>query len=228
MIVASTQQVRDLDRRAIEEYGVPGLILMENAGRGAAERAWTMLGGQSARHVLILCGRGNNGGDGFVIGRHLHNKGVVVEFWFAARMDAADPKGDAGVNLGIARRMGLPITEMPSAEDVPAGGIPAGRYDLLIDALLGTGLSGEVRQPYRALIEAINASGRPVLAVDTPSGLDGDTGRRLGVAVRATATVTFAAAKQGFFLGEGPAHVGELFCADIGCPKELVEQLASR
>jgi len=225
--VATTAQVREIDRRAIEEYGIPGLILMENAGRGAAAEAETMLGGAEGKGVLILCGRGNNGGDGFVVGRHLHNRGARVEFWLAASADVVDARSDAGVNLRIARRMGLPIREIRSVAEVPPAGIPPGRYHLLVDALLGTGLSGEVREPYRALIEAINAARTPVLSIDTPSGLNTDTGEVLGVAVRATRTVTFAAAKQGFFRGEGPAHVGQLVCVDIGVPRELLAALGT-
>jgi NAD(P)H-hydrate epimerase len=219
-IVLTTEQVRALDKRAIEEYGMPGVILMENAGRGAAEIALTMLPRKTPR-VLILCGRGNNGGDGFVIGRHLHNHGVGVEFRLATSADKIDPASDAGVNLGIVQKMGLPLREIIDASQVQP--IEKGRYDLLIDALLGTGLSGEVREPTRSLIGAINNSGIPVLAVDTPSGLNTDTGEILGVAVRATCTVTFAAAKRGFFQGNARDYVGALHVVDIGIPLELLE-----
>ena len=226
----TTEQVRNLDRLAIEKYGMPGLILMENAGRNAAEIALTMLPAESRRggrrRALILCGHGNNGGDGFVIGRHLHNKGVAVDFWLAASADKVDLASDAGVNLQIVRKMGLPIREITHASQVPA--ISREQYHLLIDALLGTGLSGEVREPARSLIGAINASGVPVLAVDTPSGLNTDTGEILGAAVRATRTVTFAAAKRGFFQRDAPNCVGTLHVADIGIPRELRSLLQPR
>ena len=218
-IVLTTAQVRNLDKRAIEEYGMPGVILMENAGRGAAQVALTMLGRKPAR-ALMLCGRGNNGGDGFVVARHRHNQGVSVEFWIAASIDNVDPSSDAGINLRIARKMGLPMREITDASQVSP--IPKGGYDLLVDALLGTGLSGEVREPIRSLIRAINDSRIPVLAVDTPSGLNTDTGEILGVAVRATRTVTFAAAKQGFFRRTAPEYVGMLHVVDIGIPRELI------
>ncbi len=221
--ILTTDQIRTLDKRAIEEYAIPGILLMENAGRGAAETALTMLPDKDGR-ALILCGRGNNGGDGFVIARHLHNRGARVEIWLATNADKIDPASDAGVNVRIVQRMGLPIREIIDASHVQP--ILKGRYDLLIDALLGTGLSGEVREPTRSLICAINDSGIPVLAVDTPSGLNTDTGEVLGVAVRATRTVTFAAAKRGFFRGAGPEYAGLLSVVDIGMPKELLLSVA--
>jgi NAD(P)H-hydrate epimerase len=222
MIVAATEEVRGLDRRAIEEYGMPGVILMENAGAGAARIALEMLGREGGR-VLILCGRGNNGGDGYVIGRHLHNSGVEVEFWLATTVEKVDPTSDAGINLRIIQKMGLPVREITDTASVPD--IAAGGYALLVDALLGTGLSGEVREPMRTLIERINASGVPVLAVDCPSGLDTDGGRVLGVAVKATRTATFAAAKKGFFVNNGPERVGKFDVVDIGIPRELLTAL---
>jgi NAD(P)H-hydrate epimerase len=218
-ITLTTEQVRRLDRIAIEEYGIPGAVLMENAGRGAADIALQMLGRKRGR-VLVLCGRGNNGGDGFVIARHLHNRGIAVALWLAARADEVKPESDAGINLRIVQKMKLPLIE--GSDAARAKPIAGSRYDLLVDALLGTGLSGEVREPMRTLIQQMNASGIPVLAVDTPSGLDTETGRVLGVAVRARRTATFAAAKRGFFLGEGPAHVGKLHVVDIGVPRELL------
>jgi NAD(P)H-hydrate epimerase len=223
MKIATTAQIRDLDRRAIEEYGIPGVILMENAGRGAADVAAEMLGDARGKRVLILCGKGNNGGDGFVVGRHLHNRRAIVEFWLAADPESIDPKSDAGINFNIARRMNLPIKPIADAAAVPPR--IEGDHDLLIDALLGTGLTGEVREPYRSLINLINASGKPVLAIDTPSGLNTDTGEILGFAVHATRTVTFAAAKPGFFIGDGPQCTGKINCADIGVPAELIDAL---
>jgi len=221
--VLTTEQVRRLDRIAIEEYGVPGVVLMENAGRGAAETALEMLDG-GAGPVLVLCGRGNNGGDGFVVARHLHNHRVRVEILLACPLGRVDPAGDAGVNLAIVRRMGLPlreITDPAAARDISLAG-----YVLLVDALLGTGLSGAVREPARGLIGAVNASGVPCLAIDTPSGLHTDTGEVLGVAVKASRTVTFAAAKRGFFVGRGPEHVGRLEVVDIGSPREILNRVS--
>ena len=217
------EQIREVDRRAIEDYGMPGVILMENAGRGAAQHALAMLECPGEAVVWILCGKGNNGGDGFVIARHLHNHGVRVETGLTATVaECSEADGDAAANLRVALHMALPAREILTAEDVEAVKPLLAQADLIVDALLGTGLSGEVREPARGLITAINAAGRPVLAVDTPSGLCCNTGGALGLAVNADKTVTFAAPKVGFFTGEGPAHVGELAVVDIGVPRELL------
>jgi NAD(P)H-hydrate epimerase len=217
------EQVREMDRRAIEEYGMPGIVLMENAGRGAAMAAAAMLGDPAGKRIAVFCGKGNNGGDGFVVARHLFNAGVEVETCLAGRMAEVPPESDAGVNMYVARRMNIPLYEVP--DTAAAAALRLTGFDLLVDALLGTGLSGEVREPSQSLIERLNASGRPVLAIDIPSGLCADSGRVLGVAVKAARTATFAAAKRGFFLGDGPARVGQLDVVDIGAPRQLLNGL---
>jgi NAD(P)H-hydrate epimerase len=234
MKIAGTAQIRDLDRRAIEEYGIPGVILMENAGRGAAEVAAEMLGDPADRRVVIFCGKGNNGGDGFVVGRHLHNRGARVEFVLACPPEEINPWTDAGINLQIAQKMGLHLHVAAPAPGVVDWGAEDGRFeaagleqaaDLIVDALLGTGLTGDAREPYLSLIRLINAADKPVLAIDIPSGLDCDAGRVLRAAVRATRTATFVLPKVGFARAEGPAHVGQVIVVDIGIPKELVESI---
>jgi len=215
-------EVRSLDGKAIHDYGIPGVVLMENAGRGATDVAQAMIAGIDASRVAILCGKGNNGGDGFVMARHLHNRGIPVETFYTGRIADAG-EGEGAVNMRIVKAMGLPLAEVVSAEDVAALGKRLGDYDLIVDALLGTGLTGEVREPLRSLIEAVNASGRPVLAVDIPSGLDCDTGAPLGMAVRGTRTVTFAATKVGFTTPQGMEHCGPVTLVDIGAPRCLVE-----
>lgn len=224
MIKAYTrEEMRELDRRAIEEYGVPGVVLMENAGRGAAQIALEMLGDPIARLAVIFCGKGNNGGDGFVIARHLHNAGVGVRLVLAFDPEAVDSRTDAGVNLRIAEHMGLKFIRADESDGLLSAAGLAKEADLLIDALMGTGLSGEVRDPYLALIRLINAEDKPVLAVDIPSGLDANTGRVLRAAVRATRTATFAGPKVGFTLADGPAHTGQVNVVDIGMPRELLD-----
>jgi NAD(P)H-hydrate epimerase len=219
------EQVRELDRRAMDEYGMPGVVLMENAGRGAAEVAAGMLGDPAKKRVVIFCGKGNNGGDGFVVGRHLHNRGAKVEFVLACRPEEIDPWTDAGINLQIAQKMGLHL-HVAAAEDgrFEAAGLER-VADLIVDALLGTGLTGDVREPYLSLIRLINAADKPVLAIDIPSGLDCDAGRILRAAVRATRTATFVLPKLGFTLAEGPAQAGQVAVVDIGIPKELVDSI---
>src|SRR5437762_4226923 len=172
------EQVREIDRRAIEEFGVPGVVLMENAGRGAAE---VLLSLGANGPVVICCGKGNNGGDGFVIARHLDNRGVGVRVLLFARPE--ELTGDAAVNFRIIERAGLPILIQPDLAALAGELAPAA---WVVDALFGTGLSGALRPPFDAIIAAINASGRPVLAVDIPSGLDCDTGLSLGANRKST------------------------------------------
>lgn len=227
--------VRELDRRAIEDLGVPGLLLMENAGRGAAELAAELLAeaGRPRGPVTVLCGKGNNGGDGLVVARLLHARGVAVRALLAFDADSpGDATGDAAVNLAAAQACGVPIGRPETGDRaalrrVLAGDDPA----LLIDALLGTGVAGSLRAPYASLVAALDdvgvRAGRPVLAIDCPSGLDVDTGEVLGVAVRATATATFGAPKRGFTLDDGPAYVGRLEVIDISLPPALVAEVVA-
>jgi hydroxyethylthiazole kinase-like uncharacterized protein yjeF len=212
---ATREQIREVDRTAIEEYGMPGVILMENAGRGATEVALEMLAGKENAHAAVVCGRGNNGGDGFVIARHLHNRGVGVTVFLLAPREKIG--GDALINLQIAEKMGLDIRDAQPT-DLDFSGC-----DLVVDAMLGTGLAGDVREPFLAAIKAVNAAGRPVLAVDIPSGLDADTGEILGDCVRAARTATFALPKVGFTRAAGPEMTGDVTVVDIGVPREILE-----
>ena len=214
--VMSRDEVRRVDAWAIEEIGVPGVVLMENAGRSCAELALQKLAGMTKPQVCILCGVGNNGGDGYVIARHLLNAGVRTTVVLCG--DPAKVQGDARINLDILERLGHRVEQMdPRAKDaverVRAFG---GEANLIIDALFGTGLRGELKPEYRAIIEAVNILGRPVLAVDIPSGLDCDTGEPLGTAIRAMYTVTFVAVKKGFLACAAEGYMGELYVASIG------------
>jgi hydroxyethylthiazole kinase-like uncharacterized protein yjeF len=216
-----------MDRLTIDEIGIPGVVLMENAGRAAAMEALDLLTAvpEPAAGVLIAAGKGNNGGDGFVIARHLINHGLPVEVVFLGDLSSVSLTSDAGINLFVLMKMGLLIKELD--ERTSAGDLTPrlARRALIVDALLGTGATGTLRAPYDAVIDAINTSGRPVLAVDLPSGLDSDTGRTLGAAIRATRTVTFGLAKPGFYLAEGPEHCGKIVVADISIPEQVVEKV---
>ncbi len=216
-------EMRELDRRAVEEYAIPSLILMENAGRAAAEVACDMAR-PSDGGVLVFCGRGNNGGDGFVLARHLSNRGYAVQCYYAGAIADVPPGTDPGVNLRIVRRMGIPVLEHAREEDRERMARAVAWAALLVDALLGTGLSGPVREPYATLISFLNARRAPILALDIPSGLDCDTGEVLGKAVRATRTVTFGAPKVGFARGQGPELTGTVTVADISIPRALLEE----
>lgn len=218
--------VRNLDRRAVEDFGLPSIILMENAGAGAAGVAAAMLPREA--RVLVLCGGGNNGGDGLVIARHLHNHlpGLEVHVALAGRGAARSP--DAATNLSIVRRMGLSLLEEATPGRLDSRALGEGALDLVVDALLGTGLSEPVRGDLAELIAWSNASrkaGARVLAVDLPSGMDCDSGRELGRSVRADVTVTFAGPKVGFATRAGRGLVGSLAVVDIGAPRLLCEEL---
>jgi NAD(P)H-hydrate epimerase len=212
-------QVREIDRRAIEQYHVPGIVLMENAARAVTDAALDMLRGVKVPSVQIVCGGGNNGGDGLAVARHLHNRGVVVDI--AVAVNPKTYTGDAAVNFEIVRAMGIPSSSVEDG-DIP---LASSRVDLIVDALFGTGLQSPPRATWQ--IEMMASSGAPVLAVDLPSGLDCDTGEPLGPAcVRATRTVTFVAEKAGFANPAAKPYVGDVIVGDIGCPRELIEQVA--
>jgi len=212
-------QVRDLDRRAIEDYGLPGVVLMENAGRGTAELLLNL--GIHGR-VLVCCGKGNNGGDGFVIARHLANRGVNIQVLLCAPQK--ELTGDALINFQIIQRGQYPLRFLEdSLEGLKE---ELARSEWVVDALFGTGLSGPVRAPFAGIIEAINARQNHVLAVDIPSGLDCDNGQPLGATIRAEHTATFVAPKRGFANPGAAPFVGLVHVADIGLPRVLLEGLS--
>lgn len=200
------EQAREIDRRAVEEIGVPSICLMENAGRQVADVACNMA---PSGRVLVVCGTGNNGGDGFVAARHLFLRGVEVEAVLLGSEEKLTP--DARINYNAAIGSGVTVTIV---ETLPE----KSRFSLVVDALLGTGISGDVRGPYVSAINAINDSALPVLSVDIPSGLDCNTGKILGVCVRAERTVTFILPKVGFTKASGPDMCGTVTVADIGIP----------
>lgn len=209
-------QVRQVDKRAIEQYHIPGIILMENAARAVAVCAWELLGRRPG-NVLILCGGGNNGGDGLAVARHLHNRGAIVHI--ALTVDPKTYQGDVLSNWNIISAMKIPAKPFDTSmlNDWPG---------LIIDAIFGTGLSEPVRDPYPAIFAAINSSGIPVLAVDLPSGLDSNTGKPLGACIKAVATLTLVAPKVGFSNPDAKQYLGDVVVGDIGCPRELIDAAA--
>lgn len=210
----SCKQIRDFDAHLVHHVGVPSIVLMENAGRGAAE---LLLALGVRGPVVICCGKGNNGGDGLVIARHLHLADVPVQVLLLA--DEAELAGDARVNFEIVRRLRLPVRCVldPVLEESEIAALLADA-DWIVDALLGSGLTGPARPPYDRMIELINASQRPVFAVDIPSGLDADTGQPLGPTIRAQHTATFAALKTGFLRPESTPWTGQVHLLHIGVP----------
>ena len=219
------RQSREVDRIAIEEYGMSGLVLMENAGRGCVDLL-EQLGVRGP--VGVLCGKGNNGGDGFVIARHLWIRGYVARVLLVPPAD--ELSGDAATNFAILQKAdGLIVylseeggpAALPEALDFAADGC-----DWLVDCLLGTGATGAPRPPYDTLIEWMNAEQVKRLAVDVPSGLDCDTGEASATTVRADVTATFVTSKIGYEQPSAREYVGEVRVVDIGIPPGLVERLA--
>ncbi len=195
----TSEQAKDFDRFAQEELKIPSIILMENAGRNVAKVARQMTKGS----VLVVCGKGNNGGDGLVAARHLINADYQVKVMLVASGKGQGARNHQ-VNLEILKKMKATFVDEIC------------ETDLIIDAIFGIGLSSDVKEPYKSVIEKINSSGKPVLSVDVPSGLDATTGKILGCAISATKTVTFVAAKIGFYKNDGPSVCGEIVVEDIG------------
>jgi NAD(P)H-hydrate epimerase len=207
--------VRAVDRIAIQRFGIPGALLMENAGRAASEVILSWLDG-AAGPVAIFCGGGNNAGDGYVVARHLANAGVEVRLASSVPRDSL--AGDALLNREIVERMGLAVGNDPG---------DLGDCVLCVDALLGTGFQGELRPELAPWIEALNAArdatGCALVALDVPSGLDCDSGRAAGPCVRAHITVTFVAPKIGFARPGAEEWTGEVLVAGIGAPAAAIE-----
>lgn len=216
------EEMRELDRKAIDEYKIPGIILMENAGRNVAEEILQMTDDPHQAKVAILCGKGNNGGDGFVVARHLHNHSIHVDVFLIARVSDILKDGDSGTNLQILLNMKIPVKEIFDIPGVNSILKELHNYNILADALFGTGLSGDVREPFKTLIGGVNNLNKPIISVDIPSGLDCNTGKILGAAIKATKTVTFAIAKKGFYLNDGPSYTGKVIVSDISFPRELI------
>jgi NAD(P)H-hydrate epimerase len=209
--------IRALEQRVIEELGLPSLLLMENAGRGLAGLLFSI--GVTGR-VVICCGKGNNGGDGLVMARHLDNMLVSVRTLLFGRPEELTP--DASLNYQVLTRAGLPVSLC-----LHEAGLDQARKELagaewVVDALFGTGLRGPLRPPFDQVVGLINESGARVLAVDIPSGLDGDTGRALGATVRAEHTGTLLARKAGFDQPGATEWTGQVHLIDIGLPRRFL------
>ena len=206
-----------MDRQAIRELGFPGMVLMERAGLQVLHQALALLG-DARGPVCVLCGKGNNGGDGFVIARELHMRGLAVSVLVCAEI--GELTGDAAANRDIATRLDVPILYQPGIRAVRSA---LQSSALVIDALLGTGITGAVRPPLTKIIDAVNDSAVPVVSVDIPSGLPSDTGQPQGPCIRATATVTLAAYKRGLLLQPGRELAGALTVAEIGIPPAVLD-----
>jgi len=215
------RQIREVDVLAIEHVGIPGLVLMENAGRGVANFIYDVLVNPRRARVLILCGPGNNGGDGFVVARHLRNAGVQLAVALAVPREKT--RGDAAVNLRVYENIGGPLIDAFEPDGLETTRREAERTDVIVDGLLGTGSMGVPRGTIAELIKLANAAPRARrVAIDIPSGLDADSGEAAEPCFRADATVTFVAAKVGCTKPAAEAFVGRIIVVDIGVPRELI------
>lgn len=227
MLLVTADEMQDMDQKTIHSFGIPGLVLMENAGRGAVEALLLKINAWDIKKIAVITGRGNNGGDGFVMARYLMEKGFKVTAFLLASKEAV--KGDARVNLRLfeilcGRSPGSSLVEIETEAEFKTNKSRMLHHDLFIDAILGTGLNAALRGVIKDAVELMNASKKPVFSVDIPSGLNADTGKPLGTAVNAFATATFAFAKAGHILYPGNIHTGELSIIDIGIPKFIADE----
>jgi NAD(P)H-hydrate epimerase len=225
-VVLTAEQMRSADALAIRSYKIPSLVLMENAGRSVANAIERHYGSVAGKTILVFCGKGNNGGDGFVVARHLLNSGgavTVVLVGTTHRNLKGDPKTNFDILKQIAsgKHISLKIIELKSIQKLSS--VP--HTDIIVDALLGTGFSGEVRSPHKQVIEYINNTSSTKVSIDVPSGVDATTGVVLNVAVKADLTVTLASKKTGLLVGQGRSYTGRLEVGDISFPEDIFGRL---
>ena len=222
MRVANCKQMKAIDEIAINEFGIPGIVLMENAAIAVVKEIERTLGEIRNKSVTVFCGKGNNGGDGFAVARHLFNLGAHVLVVIVGKKE--EIQGDALINLNIIENMNLPIIQVSGETYSEETMRSLFSCDLIVDALLGTGIRGKVNGVMAEVIHQINLSGNKVVSIDVPSGINGNTGEVCGVCIHAEKTVTFALPKQGLLMYPGAAYVGELVVADISIPGCIIEE----
>jgi ADP-dependent NAD(P)H-hydrate dehydratase / NAD(P)H-hydrate epimerase len=223
MRVLNTRQMREADRRTIEEIGIPSVVLMENAGRQAVAAMEAAFDDLAASHVAVVCGRGNNGGDGFVVARTLLQRGVEASVFLLGSV--AEVSGDARTNLEVLGRIGLTVVEITTAQEWELHFTEISDCDLIVDAILGTGFHGRLTGLLETVVADINALGVPVVAIDLPTGVSADTNAVEGPAIEASMTVTLGAPKIPLVLPPADSHGGDLVIADIGIPYPVFDEL---
>jgi len=221
MELVTAAEMRALDRAAIEERKIPSLRLMEHAGKAVVHAMERQFGPMRGKSVVVVSGKGQNGGDGFVVGRLLRQRGCVVRAVLLASPSSV--KGDAAATLRKYKQAGGRVSEIANTASVSSVLEPFLREsDIVVDAIFGTGLNSPVQGLAASAISAMNASQRRIVAIDLPSGLEADTGQILGTAVQASLTVTLARPKRGLYLGAGPNVAGQIRVGDIGIPEDLI------
>src|ERR1700733_12915806 len=223
MRVLNTAQMREADRRTIDDIGIPSLVLMENAGRQAGAAMEAIYGDLLERQVAGLCGRGNNGGDGFVVARTLMQRGVDVAVFLIGRV--ADVRGDARTNMEILGRLGLTIVEIADSQAWELHFSEVSDCALLVDAIFGTGLNAPLSGLLETVVADVNGSGIPIVAIDLPSGLSADSHEPIGDSIEAGMTVTLGAPKLPLVLPPAELRAGDIVIADIGIPSDVIDSL---
>jgi hydroxyethylthiazole kinase-like uncharacterized protein yjeF len=223
MRILNAAQMREADRRTIEEIGIPSLVLMENAGRQVVAAIEAVHSDLADRKVAVLCGRGNNGGDGFVVARTLVQRGIDVSVFLIGRV--SDVRGDARTNLEILGRVGLTVVEITNAQEWELHFSEVSECDLIVDAIVGTGFHGPLTGLLETVVADVNGLGVPVVAIDLPTGVSADTHEIEGEAIEASMTVTLAAPKVPLILPPADVYGGDLVIADIGIPGSVIDEL---
>jgi NAD(P)H-hydrate epimerase len=223
MRVMNSAQMREADRRTIEEIGIPSLVLMENAGRQVVAAMEAMYSDLAERQIAVLCGRGNNGGDGFVVARTLLQRGIDVAVFLIGRV--GDVRGDARINLDILGRLGITVVEIADAEAWELHFSEISDCTLIVDAIFGTGLNAPLSGLMETVVADVNGSGIPVVAIDVPSGLSADSSEPIGSSIEAELTVTLAAPKVPLVLPPAETRAGDIVIADVGIPVELLDAI---
>ncbi len=222
MKIVSVMEMREIDKAAIKGLGIPGVILMENAGQSVVDAMEDFFDMEGVGKVTIVCGKGNNGGDGFVVARYLMNQDIIVDVFVVAD-SLTSVSGDAKKNLDILKKLGLKPQTIKTKRDIGKFRVSIYSSDIVVDAIFGTGFSGKLSGIAELIVREMNESGIAIVAVDTPSGIDSDIGSVAGMAVKAELTVTMGLPKQGQFLYPARHYVGELYVADIGFPEQTIE-----
>jgi len=221
MRIVTAEKMREIDRESIEVYGIPELVLMENAGVQVANEVEALLADVRQKKLCLCCGSGNNGGDGFVAARHLANRGAKVKVFLLGDMQHLSEA--AQMNLDVVSNMNIDILQIASERDWDKVQVSLAFADAIVDGLLGTGFQGCLREPVEKLIHMINEAQKPVVAIDLPSGIEADTGAVTTVAVAASVTVSFGLPKLGLLFYPGAPYVGKLMVDGIGIPYQLLE-----
>jgi ADP-dependent NAD(P)H-hydrate dehydratase / NAD(P)H-hydrate epimerase len=223
MRVLNTQQMREADRRTIDEVGIPSVVLMENAGRQAVAAMEAAFEDLATTHVGVVCGRGNNGGDGFVVARTLVQRGIETSVFLLGSV--ADVRGDARTNLEVLGRIGLTVVEISTAQEWELHFSEISQCELLVDAILGTGFHGRLSGLLETVVADLNGLGVPIVAIDLPTGLSADSADVEGEAIEASMTVTLGAPKIPLILPPADTHSGDLVIADIGIPLPILDDV---